>query len=160
MSTEDTTPSTTRAATAPPSGPARRRAFHTPVRGHRFAAMPVGAAPLGRGPLRLRAEPDNPADPHAVAVWADGGTRPWRVGYLERAVAVRLTDRLRRGEAPPVHFAGWWEEPGGRWYRPVVRIDGDTTDDAANTIRRGLRSLPPCRTVRLRAQVSGRRPGP
>lgn len=118
-----------------------RRPFHTPVRGHRFATRPVGGAPLGRTPLRLRAEPENPADPYAVAVWADGGGRPWRIGYLERAVAVRLAARLRDGEAPAVRFAGWWEEPGGRWHRPVVRIGGAPAD---TTPVRGLRSLPPC----------------
>ena len=122
------------------------RPFHTPVRGHAFAHRPPGGAPLGRTPLVLRAEPDNPADPHAVAVWAEGGGAPWRVGYLERAVAARLAPH-----GPPadldVSFAGWWEEPEGRWRRPVVRIA--LAGSAPRRRRRGsVRDLPPARVVR------------
>lgn len=122
------------------------RPFHTPVRGHRFQTRPVGSGALDRARLSLRREPDNPADPYAVAVWADDGGRPWRVGYLERAVAVRVAQRLCAGEQPPVGFAGWWEEPGGRWHRPVVRVGGDTAG-ALGGWRRSVRSMPPCSRV-------------
>lgn len=132
------------------------RPFHTPVRGHRFAVRPVAGAPIERSSLTLRREPDNPADPYAVAVWADGGGRPWRVGYLERAVAVRLAGRWWPDEVPRVRFAGWWEEPAGRWYRPVVRV-GDRDDDGRPLVR-GLRSLPPCSTIR-RGDLTGTRRG-
>lgn len=123
-----------------------RRPFHTPVRGHRFQTRPVSSGALDRARLSLRCEPDNPADPYAVAVWADDGGRPWRVGYLERAVAVRVAERLRIGERPAVCFAGWWEEPGGRWHRPVVRVGGDPTTPVGGW-RKSLRSMPPCSRI-------------
>lgn len=156
MSSHDTS----RPATAPTGADAvdgwrPHRPVHTPVRGHGFQVRPPGGAPLGRGPLRLRPEPDNPADPHAVAVWAEGGGRPWRVGYLERAVAVRLATTLRSGADAPVAFAGWWEEPAGRWHRPVVRLFGDARP--VQGPRGALSSLPPCSTVHRRT-VTGTRP--
>lgn len=122
------------------------RPFHTPVRGYTFAHRPPAGAALERSPLTLRREPDNPADPHAVAVWADGGGEPWRVGYLERAVAARLAHRLA-DHSLRVEFAGWWEEPEGRWHRPVVCV----LDAAAATPRRArptLRRLPPATFTR------------
>lgn len=133
------------------------RAFHTPVRGHRFAVPPVGGATVASGRLRLRAEPDNPADPYAVAVWAEGGGRPWRTGYLERAVAIRLVQRADDVTAASVRFAGWWEEPGGRWQRPVVQI-APPGDDAGRPPVTGLRALPPCSARRRGGRVSDARP--
>lgn len=95
--------------------------FRTPVRGHAFAAAPPGASPLEAGlVLLLRPEPDNPADPLAIAVWASG-RRPWRIGYLERGVAARLAPRLRRGDRLSATMAGWWDAPGG-WRRPVAAV--------------------------------------
>ncbi|MFT4744271.1 MAG: hypothetical protein ACI9AD_000110 [Nitriliruptoraceae bacterium] len=139
----------THAATPPTSDPSVRstvRPFHTPVRGHTFAIRPRGGAELDRSPLVLRTEPDNPADPHAVAVWADGGGTPWRVGYLERAVAVRLAGRVDDEGPLRARFAGWLEEPDGRWLRPLVRV-GESTDAATTTEDElpstGLRALPP-----------------
>jgi hypothetical protein len=125
----------------------RLRPFHTPVRGHVFSARPPAGAALDRTPLTLRREPDNPADPHAVAVWADGGGSPWRVGYLDRAVAVRLAGRVGDDDQPlRVTFAGWWEEPDGRWQRPVVQVSA--ADDPATPRRSSLRRLPPFQQVR------------
>lgn len=133
-------------STRPPATDRPLRPFHTPVRGHAFAARPPAGAPLERTPLTLRAEPDNPADPHALAVWADGGGAPWRVGYLERAVAARLAPHVGRTELV-VRFAGWWEEPEGRWHRPVVRVAADG-QDARRQPRGSVRRLPPARVVR------------
>lgn len=130
-----------------PRSPRTLRPFHTPVRGHAFARRPPGGAPLARTPLRLRAEPDNPADPHAVAVWAEGGGAPWRVGYLERAVAARLAPHGRPDELD-VSFAGWWEEPEGRWRRPVVRVALSGSAPATGP-RGGVRDLPPARVARV-----------
>lgn len=130
--------------------PSRRplRPFHTPVRGHAFAHRPPAGAPLDRSPLVLRREPDNPADPHAVAVWADGGGEPWRVGYLERAVAARLAGRLGDDLHPlRVQFAGWWEEPEGRWRRPVVCVI-DPASDSRPRPRPSMRRLPPACVTR------------
>ncbi len=139
-------------APLPPAAAASRptlRPFHTPVRGHRFASLPPGGAPLGRTVLTLRVEPDNPADVHAVAVWADGGGTPWRVGYLERAVAVRVAPRLADGTAPVrASFAGWLEEPQGRWQRPLVRVLEDAADITSPRPATGLRALPPFRERR------------
>lgn len=123
------------------------RPFHTPVRGHAFAHRPTGGAPLERTPLSLRREPDNPADPHAVAVWADGGGEPWRVGYLERAVAARLAPRLD-DDRLGARFAGWWDEPEGRWRRPVVCVVDDRAGEHEVAPRPSLRRLPPARVVR------------
>lgn len=142
----------------PSPGPSRTtsrrplRPFHTPVRGHAFAHRPPGGAQLDRSTLRLRHEPDNPADPHALAVWAEGGGAPWRVGYLERAVAARLASR---GIADPtrldVVFAGWWEEPEGRWHRPVVCVldaaDGGDREDRPRGRPQRLRRLPPAQVT-------------
>ena len=121
------------------------RPFHTPVRGHAFAHRPLGGAPLPQSRLVLRPEPDNPADPHAVAVWAEGAGAPWRVGYLERAVAARLAPLGDPGVLV-VDFAGWWEEPEGRWRRPVVWIAAAAAAVPAGQ-RGGLRDLPPARIV-------------
>jgi hypothetical protein len=129
-----------------PRTSSRVRPFHTPVRGHMFAARPHGGAELDRSPLVLRTEPDNPADPHAVAVWADGGGTPWRVGYLERAVAVRLAGRVDEEGALRARFAGWLEEPDGRWLRPLVHV-GELVDVCVAVDEEvpstGLRALPP-----------------
>lgn len=96
-------------------------AFRTPVRGHAFAAPPPDAGPLEIGmTLLLQAEPTNPADPLAIAVWT-GGERPWRIGYLDRGVAARLSPRLCRGDRLAGSLDGWWDAPGG-WKRPVVAL--------------------------------------
>lgn len=103
--------------------------FRTPVRGHRFAARPPRASRVETGrPVRLRREPDHPIDPLAVAVWAvDGGT-PWRIGYLERAVAARVAPMLDAGLGVRAVLDGRWQAPGG-WYRPVVRLSPAVGDD-------------------------------
>lgn len=112
----DTTRATTPSALPP-------RAFRTPVRGHAFAPRPPGTTGPVPGQLaRLIREPGNPADPFAVGVWVvDGGGR-WRIGYLDRGVAVRLAPRLDDGAEVAVQVAGWTTEPEGRWQRPVVVV--------------------------------------
>jgi hypothetical protein len=112
----------------PPAGRVRRaprpRAedFRTPVRGHVFAARPPDAlAPTAGHPARLVRELDNPRDPLAVAVWSATGP-PWRLGYLDRAVAARLAPRLDAGERLQVELAGWIEAPGSAWQRPLLRV--------------------------------------
>lgn len=96
--------------------------FRTPVRGHVFAARPPDVDPPHAGQAaRLVREPDNPRDPLATAVWIAGSAGPWRIGYLERAVAARIAPRLDRGSLElEVRVDGWQAEPGGRWRRPVV----------------------------------------
>lgn len=109
---------------APPIG-AALRAFRTPVRGHAFAARPPGApAPHPGQVVQLRREPDNPADPLAVGVWTDA----WRIGYLDRQVAARLAPRLDAGLRVEARVDGWVAEPGGRWRRPMVRLQPGTAD--------------------------------
>lgn len=122
----------TRPGTADPTLPDLRGRhgflpFLTPVRGHAFASAPPGpAAPVHHGAAaRLHREPENPADPLAVAVWATGGEAPWRIGYLERAVAARVAPRLDDGTVVTATIAGWWDEPHGRWARPVVALQPD-----------------------------------
>lgn len=127
--------------------PRRRRPFRTPVRGHAFATRPRGGAGLGRTRLVLRREPDNPADPWAVAVWAEDGGTPWRVGYLERAVAVRVGPRIdAAGGRLEASFGGWLPEPHGRWQRPVVDVGSDRPRAAPD--QPSVRRLPPYRHVR------------
>jgi hypothetical protein len=99
------------------------RPFRTPVRGHAFAAGPPGAAPPHPGQAALlQREPDNPADPLAVAVWAEQQGSWWRVGYLDRGVAARLAPRIDDGLAVDARIDGWAAEPRGRWRRPVVLL--------------------------------------
>lgn len=112
----------TQAATRPTSEAQR---FRTPVRGYRFAARPPGADHPRRGQgVLLHHEHGHPMDEWAVAIWtrsADG--IPWRIGYLERAVAARVGPRIRRGARVTGTVAGWMTEPGGRWRRPVIEVD-------------------------------------
>lgn len=114
---------------APDDPPAVRR-FHTPLRGHAFAG-PVPAAALTPGRcVSLVREPDNPADPLAVAVWiTDDEQRAWRVGYLDRTVAARIAPRLDAGTPVRAVLEGWIEEPGGRWERPLVRLEVAATPE-------------------------------
>lgn len=96
--------------------------FRTPVRGHAFAARPPAApAPEAGVPAELVREPDNPRDPLAVAVWTTG-ERPWRIGYLDRAVAARLAPRLDTGQRFRAELAGWVDAPGSAWRRPLLRV--------------------------------------
>jgi hypothetical protein len=149
---------TSRLQTTWPSAGRVRRAprapaedFRTPVRGHGFAARPRGEpAPSAGAPAELVREPDNPADPLAVAVWTVG-QRPWRLGYLDRTVAARLASRLDAGQRYRVELAGWVQAPGG-WHRPLARVvtDGPTgavADVAAD--RAGLWGRPPASTRRV-----------
>lgn len=97
--------------------------FTTPVRGHAFAGNPPeGAKLVGGAPARLVREPDNPRDGHAVAVWVDTTWGGWRIGYLERAVAVRMAGRLDDGLRVEATLEGWIPEPEGRWLRPALRV--------------------------------------
>jgi hypothetical protein len=99
------------------------RPFRTPVRGHAFAAAPPGVAPPHPGQeALLQREPDNPADPLAVAVWTEQQGRWWRVGYLDRGVAARLAPRIDDGLSVDARIDGWVAEPRGRWRRPVVLL--------------------------------------
>ncbi|MFA9445492.1 HIRAN domain-containing protein [Egicoccus sp. AB-alg6-2] len=113
------------APAAPPIG-AALRAFRTPVRGHAFAARPAQVqAPHPGQQVTLRREPDNPADPFAVAVWAE----QWRIGYLDRQVAARLAPRLDAGLSVEARIDGWVAEPQGRWRRPMVLLSPGTVAD-------------------------------
>ena len=122
-------PTSDRSAPPPaeePEGPERSgavRRFSTPLRGHAFAGpVPPDALGAGRAASLVR-EPDNPADPLAVAVWvSDDQRRAWRLGYLDRTVAARLAPRIDAGSAVEAVLDGWVEEPGGRWERPLVRV--------------------------------------
>jgi hypothetical protein len=96
--------------------------FRTPVRGFVFAAPPPGTdVPQPGDPARLVREPGNPRDPLAVAIWTADGV-PWRIGYLDRAVAARLAPRLDAGQRFLTELAGWVEAPGAVWHRPLLRI--------------------------------------
>lgn len=132
-----------------PRPPAARR-FRTPVRGHAFAGpAPADAVTAGRAVELLR-EPDNPADPFAIAVWSeDGDGRRWRLGYLDRTVAAHLAPRLDAGAVAVAVLEGWVEEPDGRWERPLVRLEVTAAPAAADTA--GAETL--------RAAVWGRPPG-
>lgn len=100
------------------------RAFRTPVRGHAFAAPPPGGERPAPGALaELAREPDNPADPLAIAVWAAPSTGArWRIGYLDRGVAARLAPRLDGGVRVRAQLDGWSHEPDGRWRRPLLLL--------------------------------------
>lgn len=99
--------------------------FHTPVRGHAFAALPSGGAGELEAdtPVALRREPANPADPLAIGVWLVDADGPrWRLGYLDRTVAARLAPRMDAGAEVEGVLHGWVDEPEGRWRRPLVRL--------------------------------------
>lgn len=124
-------------------------AFHTPVRGYAFAAVPPPrTAVLEAGtPVALLREPDNPADPLAVGVWLLEGGRPrWRLGYLDRTVASRIAPRLDAGVSVDAVLDGWVEEPDGRWRRPLLHlrpVAGEVAVPAPDDARRSLRRQPP-----------------
>lgn len=129
------------------------------MRGHGFAARPPGAPPPPPGAAaELVREPDNPADPLAVAVWTVEA-RPWRLGYLDRAVAARLASRLDAGLHYRAELAGWVEAPGGRWRRPLLRVVSDAaTDDPADAWTDVAVGAPSARGAN-RADLWGRPPG-
>jgi len=115
-------------------------AFHTPVRGYAFAAVPSPrTAVLEAGtPVMLLREPENPADPLAVAVWLLEGGRPrWRLGYLDRTVASRIAPRLDAGATVDAVLDGWVEEPDGRWRRPLLHLRPVAPPDLAAEQSRG-----------------------
>lgn len=134
------------ATTSRGRGPAVRRLpagfvpFRTPVRGYRFAARPPGAEHPHPGQrVGLIREQAHPVDRWAVSVWlraADG--TPWRIGYLDRAVAARLGPRLDDGHPVRASVAGWDDEPARPWRRPVIYVEPDAnrTGDVARTGRR------------------------
>lgn len=124
--------------------------FHTPVRGHAFAALPSGgpAALEADTPVALRREPANPADPLAIGVWLVDADGPrWRLGYLDRTVAARLAPRMDAGAEVEGVLHGWVDEPQGRWRRPLVRVRITASEPVraapAAGRRPSLRSLPP-----------------
>lgn len=135
---------------------ARSRAFlpfRTPVRGHSFAARPPDAeAPRAGQAARLVRESGNPRDELAIAVWVGGRSGPWRIGYLDRAVAARLAPRLdHAGLRLDVRVTGWQPEPDGRWQRPVVElvpVTGSGDAPAVAPEASGRRGEPPRSTVR------------
>lgn len=105
-------------------------AFRTPVRGHAFAARhPEHQPPHPGQPARLVAEPGNPADPHAIAIWVGDERAEWRIGYLDRGVAARVAPRLREGLRVSARIDGWTAEPDGRWHRPVVLLRPEARQD-------------------------------
>jgi hypothetical protein len=115
-------------------------AFHTPVRGYAFAAVPPPrTAVMEAGtPVVLLREPANPADPLAVAVWLLEGDRPrWRLGYLDRTVASRIAPRLDAGVELEAVLDGWIEEPDGRWRRPLLQLRPVVAPDPAAADRTG-----------------------
>jgi hypothetical protein len=143
-------------------------AFHTPVRGYAFAAVPPPrSAVLEPGtPVMLIREPHNPADELAVGVWLIEADRPrWRLGYLDRTVASRIAPRLDAGVSVQAVLDGWVEEPDGRWRRPLLHLrPGPDADVAAEGpgvgdpgYGRSLRHQPPgVRRRRIRRQGIGR----
>jgi hypothetical protein len=124
-------------------------AFHTPVRGYAFAAVPPpSTAVLEPGTrVALLREPENTADRYAVGVWLLEGGRPrWRLGYLDRTVAARIAPRLDDGAEVDAVLDGWVEEPGGRWRRPLLHLRPALVPDLAGEARpepRSLRRQPP-----------------
>lgn len=123
-------------------------AFHTPVRGYAFAAVPPpSTAVLEAGaPVALIREPENPADPLAVGVWLLEAGRPrWRLGYLDRTVASRIAPRLDAGVEVDAVLDGWVEEPDGRWRRPLLHLRPSIGSGpaAGAAVERTLRRQPP-----------------
>lgn len=132
-----------------------RRGFRTPVRGHAFAARPPGGQLDAGTPARLVAEPDNPADPLAVAVWVDAPV-PWRVGYLDRAVAARLAPRLSTSAPLPAEVVGEVDTAGG-WRRPLLAVPGLAAPVGGEVPGRADGSSGGCDRA---GRASGRREGP
>lgn len=119
-------------------------AFRTPVRGHAFAPRRSGTPEPAAGQVaELVSEPDNPADPHAVAVWVDAGADRWRIGYLDRGVAARVAPRLRGGVPFTARVEGWTPEPNGRWQRPVVLLRAESPPREVPAAREARRGEPP-----------------
>lgn len=134
-------------------------AFHTPVRGYAFAAVPPPrSAVLEPGtPVVLLREPENPADPLAVGVWLLESGRPrWRLGYLDRTVASRIAPRMDAGEAVDATLDGWVEEPDGRWRRPLLHLRPRPAELASeDTARPGAPTEPGVSRHSLRRRPPG-----
>ena len=134
---------------AQPQATPPARTFRTPLRGHAFSGPTPPEALEPSRPASVVREPRNPADPLAIAVWVDDWEgRPWRIGYLDRTVAARIAPRIDAGAEVRAVIEGWLEEPGGRWERPLLRLE--VTDGP------GEGTQPP-ETVHV--QVWGRPPG-
>lgn len=129
-------------------------AFHTPIRGYAFAAVPppTDAAIVEGAPVILLREPENPADRLAVGVWLVHAGRPrWRLGYLDRSVAARIAPRMDAGAWVEGSIDGWVEEPQGRWRRPLLnlrieaapRADSDAEASEESARPRSLGRMPP-----------------
>ena len=143
-------PATPGAATGRSRGARAPTEFHTPVRGHSFAALPPGGVTglEADTPVALRREPGNPADPLAIGVWLVDADGPrWRLGYLDRTVAARLAPRMDAGAEVEGVLHGWVDEPEGRWRRPLVRLRIVLPEPVPSAPARGrrssLRGLPP-----------------
>lgn len=75
-------------------------------------------------------------DEWAVAIWTRSSNGiPWRIGYLERAVAARVGPQVRGGVRVTGTVVGWMTEPDGRWKRPVIEVDARPLADGAQTDR-------------------------
>ena len=130
-------------------------AFHTPVRGYAFAAVPPPrAAVLEAGtPVALLREPENPADALAVSVWLLEDGRPrWRLGYLDRTVASRIAPRMDAGLEVEAVLDGWIEEPDGRWRRPLLDLRQTVAPEAAEEVAGESSSGSGGRSTSLRQQ--------
>lgn len=102
------------AATAPTRVPFMALAIAgTPY--HRYREV---AATLAVGDrLVLRREPENPHDPHAVAIETEAGAK---LGYVPRRAAPEVAARLDRGEPVAAAITGLLPTPGpgGRFAIP------------------------------------------
>lgn len=144
MNTTTTTSTTGSHPRPDPSGggsvAARLPSFRTPVRGHAFAPRRADTPdPIPGEPAELVPEPTNPADPHAVAVWAGEGEARRRIGYLDRAVAARVAPRMRGGLVLAARVDGWTREPEGRWQRPVVLLQAISLEPVSEPAARADR---------------------
>lgn len=85
-----------------------------------MARLPNGA------PLALRREPNNPADPLAIEVWANSDDGPVHIGFLKASQGHALAQRMDRDAALSARLSSGVSEvklaiDGGKW--PLVEVE-------------------------------------
>lgn len=104
------------------SGIGERDSFPTKVMGVSFEGRQDRVAGLVPGlKLELKRQPDNPADPNAVAVWYGG----WQIGYLRKQIAKHLAPLIDGGATYTAGIEHVTGGKDGKHYGVNIRVERD-----------------------------------